>query len=77
MNGVVRTSEVTRDMVALSTCCSAILPLACQAQVARGFPAYVVIAKMVVKGLGIRKDLVTGDPLAWVTRGGVVGRGTG
>ena len=58
-------------MVALSTCCSAILPLAGQAQVTGGLAAYVIIAEMVVEGLGIGEGLVAADPLALVASGRV------
>ena len=63
-----RTSKVTRDVVALGTRCTAVLPLARQAQVTSRLSAYVVVAKMIIERLRVGQGLVATDPLALMAR---------
>ena len=77
-----RTSKVARDMVALGTRCTAVLPLAGQTKIVGAFAANVVVAEVVVEGLGVDEGLGTIEPLAKVDyRGldaaGAAGRGRG
>ncbi len=64
-------------MVALGACGPAILPFAGQAQVTGALSANVVIAKVIIEGLGIGEDLLAREPLASVSRRGFLGRGGG
>lgn len=57
---------MTCDVVSLCAGGVAVLPHAGEAEVACALAADVVVAEMVVKRLGVRHDLVTIDPLAFV-----------
>lgn len=62
-------SEMTGDMVTLCTGCTAVLPLAGETEIVGALSADVVVAEMVVEGLGVDKGLSTILPETFVGRG--------
>lgn len=61
---IARTSEMRRDVIALSARSATVLPFAGEAQIAGALAADVLIAQVVVERLGVRQHLVAVDPLA-------------
>jgi hypothetical protein len=62
------TSQMAGDMIALCTCGGAIFPFASEAEVIGALPANVVVAKMIVKRLGVGEGFGAFEPLTVVER---------
>jgi hypothetical protein len=56
------------DMITLCAGRGAVFPLASETEVIGALPADVVVARMIVKGLGVGESLCAFDPLAVVER---------
>lgn len=63
-----KTSKMAGDVIALGTGRCAVSPFASEAEVISALPAYVIVAEMVVEGLGVGKRPCTVEPLTVVER---------
>jgi hypothetical protein len=62
---------MTGDMIALCTGSDAVFPFASETEVIGALPAYVIVAEMVVKSLGVGERFGAFEPLTVVGRRGV------